>query len=367
MMNEDSRKPGTIEDGSVNVANSDATSAHSSYDEPKVDEVQEIRDVARRDTRSVRCWRWIVTGALLATAVALSLTTYKLLDNEQTSIMEATYRSVTQSLEDNALGHVGRLQLACKTLADSMSIYVESTNQTWPFVTMPSFQTHVDNFLQMSQMEFIGAFHRVEPGDEEEEWEKYASERYEKMVEDWHVGRYGNTNRLKPVGYNPDVYSIDPTLSPDRPGSRFPSWEFGPPPFTYGLINRDMATRPDRIVNALLRLRNQTIMTGALDISRLIQIVMTEEEHAEYHSRLRASKTDHPHSFVFHPVHQHASDPTSRIVGLLSGAVSLDAPLRNLLPTNMKGIIAVIKNTCGQTFTYIIDGHDALYQGEGEC
>ena len=47
------------------------------------DEVREIRELAKKDTRRVRMWRLFVTVALLATSCSVTVTTYRLLRQEE--------------------------------------------------------------------------------------------------------------------------------------------------------------------------------------------------------------------------------------------------------------------------------------------
>jgi len=40
--------------------------------------------------------------------------------------------------------------------------------------------------------------------------------------------------------------------------------------------------------------------------------------------------------------------------------------MQNLLPEGVNGVLCVIKNTCGQSFTYEIQGRSAFYLGDGD-
>lgn len=52
-------------------------------EEEERDEVQEVKKMAAGDTNRVRMWRFVVTGCLVATAVAITVTTYCFLKDEQ--------------------------------------------------------------------------------------------------------------------------------------------------------------------------------------------------------------------------------------------------------------------------------------------
>jgi len=57
-------------------------------------------------------------------------------------------------------------------------------------------------------------------------------------------------------------------------------------------------------------------------------------------------------------VFEKLNDPKSDMVGMLHGIVPWDRYLQNLLPNGVKGITTVLKNTCGQAYTYVLDGSE---------
>lgn len=65
------------------VDGSHYTSTDSSANDCSRDEVREIQRLSAKDTRRIRLWRVVVTCSLLATAIAVTLTTYRQLDEEQ--------------------------------------------------------------------------------------------------------------------------------------------------------------------------------------------------------------------------------------------------------------------------------------------
>ena len=66
-------------------------------EETERDEVLEVKKLAAGDTRKVRLWRLVMTAALLATATAVTLVTYKRLLDEETSNFETAVSDVMVS------------------------------------------------------------------------------------------------------------------------------------------------------------------------------------------------------------------------------------------------------------------------------
>ena len=91
-------------------------------------------------------------------------------------------------------------------------------------------------------------------------------------------------------------------------------------------------------------------------------ISLPAEEHRKFHSD--ASGENHPHSLTHHPIFERVHDPTSKVVSIITFTTAWDDSMLNLLPENVNGIICVVKNTCGQVFTYEVHGKDAFYLGD---
>jgi hypothetical protein len=63
-------------------ANSDDESYDAKEDVDR-DEVKEVRKLSSKDTNRIRLWRFVVTAVVLLTAVAVTLTTYTLLQQQE--------------------------------------------------------------------------------------------------------------------------------------------------------------------------------------------------------------------------------------------------------------------------------------------
>jgi hypothetical protein len=56
----------------------------------------------------------------------------------------------------------------------------------------------------------------------------------------------------------------------------------------------------------------------------------------------------------------------SPVVGVVAGAFFWREILRGHLPSDAVGLVVVVENECGQSFTYRIDGSEATYLGAGD-
>jgi hypothetical protein len=70
-----------------------------------------------------------------------------------------------------------------------------------------------------------------------------------------------------------------------------------------------------------------------------------------------SSAFNNPHSLFTQPIFQDLYNSSSTIVGFVMGVVPWDMYMANLLPSGIAGITCVLENSCGQAFTYQLNGN----------
>jgi hypothetical protein len=132
----------------------------------------------------------------------------------------------------------------------------------------------------------------------------------------------------------------------------------------YRNINADSNTIPvyAGIGKAIYSLKNESVFTPVLPYTRSTST--TAQEHSAMHSSRLNSDISYPHSLLSTPVHEIPNDSESKIVARLSGSFAWDFTLRNLLPSNVNGVMVELRNTCNQSSLYSLVGYDAFYLGE---
>ena len=84
-----------------------------------------------------------------------------------------------------------------------------------------------------------------------------------------------------------------------------------------------------------------------------VPTALTQEEHDAMHSKLIDSESQNPHSFIYTPIHKVVGDYNSEVVAIIGTGNAWDAALLNLLPDNVQGITAVVKNDCNQVRRFV--------------
>lgn len=120
------------------------------------------------------------------------------------------------------------------SFAEQITAHAQTTNVTWPYFTMPFFESAAENIRAQSQMEVLAVAPLVR---DVEKWIYFANATYETWVEEGHMLSQGNLNRLNPTKYHGYLTQRKETrifsdTSYDRRHGNFPLWTFSPPPAT---------------------------------------------------------------------------------------------------------------------------------------
>ena len=84
--------------------------------------------------------------------------------------------------------------------AHHISSTAQDLNATWPMVRVPNYELHAGQVRLQSGAETVSCFSFVEQNDEDE-YLDFVTTNYEDNLKEGHLIRYGNLNRLIPVGY----------------------------------------------------------------------------------------------------------------------------------------------------------------------
>lgn len=229
--------------------------------------------------------------------------------------------------------------------ADTVSATARSTNATWPYFVLPRYESLAHNYLLQSGCEVV-VMHHIVSNENREQYHAWAKDAYESQIQEGHMIKYGNLDKLdqNTSNYKPFVFGWD--AGPPRvpvPDISIPEtniigsngenvslalWHHSPPVSTYGLVNWNVCTVPDyqKVISALFALKNESVVTRVRPYAGSIGTAFTAEEHEAMHSAQKGTRSsgDHPHSFMFHPIHRDETDYNSEIVGVATGAIAWD-------------------------------------------
>lgn len=138
-------------------------------------------------------------------------------------------------------------------------------------------------------------------------------------------------------------------------GRFVPVWQMAPAPHdptvvNYDLLENEVFNRIDHGMHSI----NQPVLSEATDLAWL------------YNGSVYDDPT-HPHSFLLQPIyHDFLNHSEQDILGVVIAVIGWDHYFENLLPPEAHGIAVVMKDTCGDEFTYQINGAEAIFLGYGD-
>jgi len=142
------------------------------------------------------------------------------------------------------------------------------------------------------------------------------------------------------------------------PGSYAPVWQQSPAPSDPSIINFDLISHPvfKRVYHGMWETR-MPVISEAFDLEFIYGGAVHDD-------------SEHPHSALLSPVYPsfntlglHDRDD---LAGFILAILPWDTYFSNLLVEGVNGVIVVLHDTCGYTFTYQINGPEAVYLGEGD-
>ena len=140
------------------------------------------------------------------------------------------FAQIARTVGDAAVDQQRRMRDAFVGFANHISTTALATNATWPLFRIPYFELHAGQVRLQSGVEYLGCQYMVDLKDKQA-YLDFVTANYEDSVAEGHMTRYGNLDRLKPIGYTPN-FTIPGAkgLIPDPidPPVRSAIWQISP-------------------------------------------------------------------------------------------------------------------------------------------
>jgi hypothetical protein len=345
-------------------------------DTTQKDQVKEVEDMAKRETKNMRVWKVVVSLTVLVTAILVSTGTYIFLKGDEDSNFEDSYYSFANTIGDAAEVHKINLFTTMRSFSNTVSASAIATNSVFPYVTVPTFEVLAAAARQQSGAELIIFSPKVQV-DEVTRWNAHATanEGWYQESKELAVASGESASVLAdfaPGGILPFIYEPifdengNPSVMPAMNNPPFyPAWQFSPPPFSPYFIKVSIGVSPEFSSGFKAA---DTAGEGVLGITtfsdqfQLSGLASKEEDHEALHDKFMVSSDtesayDRPHGYFFQPLFREIYDNTSEVVGELIAIIPWDRYFANLVPEGVHGITCVVSNTCDQSFTYYLNGN----------
>jgi hypothetical protein len=389
----ESYDPSDSSDESLSSGTSTKASQANEMDTTQKDQVKEVEEMAKRETKNMRVWKIVVSLTVLVTAILVSAGTYIFLQGDEDSSFEVSYQSFANTIGDAAEVHRDNLFTTVRSFSNTINAAAIATNSEFPFVTVPAFEVSAAAARQQSGLELLIFVPKVEVS-EVTRWNEHANANggwYEESKQ-LAVASGESTDVLSdfaPGGLLPFIYEpiVDENgMRSIAPATKNPpfytSWQCSPPFYSPFFIKVNIGAGQEFADSFETGSVNKEGLLGRVlfsDEFGFAGLASKVEDHEAFHDQFKVtsetakSSYDRPHSFFYQPIFREIYNDTSEVVGYILAVVPWDRYFANLLPDGVKGITCVASNTCGQSFTYFLNGNsvscalsNALYCSWGD-
>ncbi|KAL3935836.1 MAG: hypothetical protein SGBAC_008725 [Bacillariaceae sp.] len=350
-----SRKPN---EATSNVSESDAC------DVGENPSLQPDLVVARSENRWVWRLRFLVACVLMSATIAVGVGVYFDGRKDEKDDFETEFAGLADKLvisfQSAVKQRFGAIEMFCSDMT-------ANANKTWPLVTPPEFTRRIAELHSLAGLSFSVLLPQVEE-DRRAEWEEYALANKGWFRESLAYAKGVDPSAIAPERIFPmimDLASVPGGPVPDMgPGPYYPIWMQHPPREGQSGIN----------IN-LYRNRGVGVITNTVLDNKRPAFAASEDfldpatPRGEYYNVLKGTPKlnfqDDAFAFAQFPVYDTLGANRS-VAAIFVTLIYWRDYFNGLLPKGSDGIFVILQNTCGQHYTYIVDGLEANFAGHGD-
>ena len=367
------------------VSNSNGTSTGNDQQSTSSGSSSEL---ARAETRAVNRSKLIVFAVIMIAAGAIAGLFYYFLNQEEIVKFHHDFHNLAVEVAELVHFEAAAMFSAVDAFATDISSFGDTMTKMnngttqWPNVTIPDFEyrgseyNYLSKALQTSWVPLV-------KDEGIETWEAYADANQGWLAESLRVRKEIaaelQTERHLLEGVEdpkifPHMWRFTPGTTVAEnvrqvvphnsgvdfgPGAHGPIWQQVPAPYEPSIIQFDTLTHEvfQRIYHGMWETAMPVLSEVVKDLDFLYDGAVEDD-------------ATHPHSVLLSPVYP---DPQAGIrhgkndlIGMMMVVLSWDKYFVNLLVEGTNGIVMVLHDTCGDHFTYQLNGPEALFLGEGD-
>lgn len=344
---------------------------------------EEVR-IGKGETKAVNALKLFVVVLLVIVAGGVSGTVYHFGREHENEIFRSDFQDhavkVIESFKHNSF----RRKEALDSLAGEIELFAKTTGSEWPNIVMPDFEKRaafavlLSNVMSITFMPFVHS-------DKLAAWESFSVQHQDwlprSLSKQGHVTADNDEENLQVlydlVGENevsipPHVYSLEePEMHVRHQANLYlPWWQFYPAFPVSNIVNTDLYTDSTMTEGFNAFFDAGTCITGAAWDASSAQgmrpaVLNLFLNRLTYPGVKSYTYEAGPISDIYVSVKDGEGDARG-LVGALTASIYWQVYFENVLPDNARGVIARLENSCGQAYTFEINGAAATYLGEGD-
>ena len=319
--------------------------------------------LARKEERAVWILRFMVLLVLAIVATAVCLFVYFGARQTEVEDFEDDFQDLSDKLVESFEATFNDRMEVMRDMAEDYTSYAKDANQTWPFVTLPDVEYRARRTAKLAKLLFMIQVPIIEASNRQE-WESYSN-----SVQGWRAEALAVQKGVSVEEIEPTLPLISPVITKNREydtsdGPYYPIWQTHPalaiPIQNFNFVNEE---RYANAVNTVVTTRRPVFPTT----SDHWNVPVDDSRRTVLNAFLAAyGETDtydgSAYSSLYYPIMDEL-DGTGTVKSFLIFNIYWKTYFSDILPAGVKGVIAVMENSCGQSYTYRIDGTEATFLG----
>jgi hypothetical protein len=363
----------------------DDDQSESPKGESSTDEMDSISVASSRNGRSVYASRLRSCVILMFVYLTVAMPTLMYIATRNTEVddFESEFASLSDQVVSRFEAKLGSTLYAIDSMSIAATADALQTNSSWPFVTMRDFDLLCASSLVLADVLFMSINPLVEL-EERQDWEGYALTNLDWLYEASERQRVIDAERARQEQTpNRDLQDAPPivpfvyrfnvgdeegdAIYENSTGPYFPSWQVFP--LDPEVVNFNPLTHPaDRGAILEMKRTNEAVISRIQNLDEVspstaagLQVFFTNLIHRKFRDS-SLNYTGEPITNLYYPVFDSFS-LDREMVAMYASIIYWPTFFTDVLPPSASGVICVMENTCGDVFSYEINGEEATFLG----
>ena len=279
--------------------------------------------------------------------------------------------TVSHNAAERAFNSISSLSKSITASAVISQGFDESTN--FPFYSLPFFHVQGGVTKDTSGAEAI-IFAPLVPKSQKAQWEEYSRQNQGWLREGLDAQGMADTD----PGTMPTEIHSDPEIRVKQPGEVqvedyfLPVWQMADAPMDASIVNLDLLTKSSFAHTMVDVLQNRKGILSEISDYRYLTAPSngtTYQYNKESSQHVKNAPEDagdgpHPQSYILEPVFA-SFEENAPVVGFIIAVFPWNTYFSDILPPGIP-VFLVIKDGCGHSHTYEINGKNVWFLGEGD-
>jgi len=309
--------------------------------------------LVEKETKIITWSKVAVAFVLLFATAAAATTTYRYTSQQDEIEFKTRFEDTASQIISVYETNTKKFFDVYDTLSLQVTIQVLESSEEWPYVTIPRFEAIAEKVLNQTAATNFGLAVYV-PAVNRTRWENYSDTNQGWRQEGYDYHNSGTTaSPVVPFIWN-SFQAFGPANQTQQGRSGYlPMWQTAPILTSTRLSNFDAFALGDfgSVFDRARKLRSPTL-------SRV------RPESLNKTANLEDGAYASPDSYIVAPIFEDVG--SDKVVGALTSLLQWKTYFINLLPEGTSAVVLVIRSTCNQTQSYLIEGPDVKYLGPSD-